>query len=123
MAGLACVELFFIQMQNELRLFIEFCVTEGVSIGNIPTPEEVTLSKLANVSIAMSDNAHRESMHTESQTTKQLTEALGQLDSDTKTINFLKTQIIIYTEVAGWKEDKGKDKFSKKGNPFFWWVD
>ena len=67
MAGLACVELFFTQMQTELRLFIEFCVMEGVSIGNIPTPEEVTLSKLANVSIAMSDNAHRESMHTESQ--------------------------------------------------------
>ena len=56
-------------------------------------------------------------------TTKQLTEALVQLDSDTKKINFLKTQIRIYTEVAGWKEDKGKDKFSKKGDPFFWWAD
>jgi len=50
---------------------------------------------------------------------KQLTQALKLLDSDTKKINFLKTQIKIYTIVAGWMEEKGKDKFSKKGDPQF----
>ena len=53
------------------------------------------------------------------QTVKQLTDALGQIDSDAKRITFLKLQIKIYTIVAGWKEEKGKDKFSKKGDTLF----
>ena len=55
--GLACVELFFKQMHDELGLFREFCLDNDVSVYNIPSPDEVTLSKLGNMSIAMSDNA------------------------------------------------------------------
>lgn len=52
-------------------------------------------------------------------TERQLAEALRGLDSDIKRINFLKTQIRILTVVGGQKEEKGVDKFSKKGDPAF----
>jgi len=44
-------------MHDELGLFREFCLDNDVSVYNIPSPDEVTLSKLGNMSIAMSDNA------------------------------------------------------------------
>ena len=50
---------------------------------------------------------------------KELTEALGQIDSNFKQIPIFKHQIKIYTIVAVWKEKKDNAKFSEKADAHF----
>ena len=52
-------------------------------------------------------------------TVKELTEALGQIDSNTKQIPIFKHQIKIYTIGAVWKEKKDNAKFSEKADAHF----
>jgi hypothetical protein len=56
-ATLACIEYIFAGIKEKYILFLQGCVDSGLDISEFPSPEGITLKKMARGSIGMSDNA------------------------------------------------------------------
>ena len=56
-ATLGCIEYIFAGIKEKYVLFLQGCVDSGLDISEFPSPEGITLKKMARGSIGMSDNA------------------------------------------------------------------
>ena len=52
-----CIKEIFDRHKHKYRLFLAYCTEHNIDVSKFPSPEEITLKKMADFSIMMSDNA------------------------------------------------------------------